>query len=114
MSPIQFLATGLALAFVQPAFAQAAPNPTPSLPPQAPLVVDGKVTVDAADFEGNILRIPEDKREIFRTSYDRVAAVVDNIFVARSVAQKAREAGLDNDPAVQARLRQLQDGFLAD
>jgi hypothetical protein len=47
-------------------------------------------------------------------SYDRVVAVLDNVFVARSISQKARDLGLDKDPAVQARLRQLEDGFLAD
>jgi peptidyl-prolyl cis-trans isomerase C len=84
------------------------------LPPDTQLVVDGPVVVSAADFEGNILRIPEDKRAGFRMSYDRVMAVVDNVFVARSLAQKARAAGLDKDPAVQARLQQAQDAFLAD
>ncbi len=82
--------------------------------PETPLIVDGPVTVDAADFEGNILRIPENRRGEFRMSYDRVAAVVDNIFVARALAAKARQAGLDQDPAVQRRLTQLQDAFLAD
>ncbi len=84
------------------------------VPPDTPLIVDGAIKVDAADFEGNILRIPENKRGEFRTSYDRVAAVVDNIFVARALAARARAAGLDNDPQVQRRLVQLQDAFLAD
>ena len=100
-----------------PAFALAVAAVTASgaaLAPNAPLIDDGPVVVDAADFEGNMLRIPENRRVEFRTSYDRVAAVVDNIFVARSLAAKAREAGLDKDPAVQRRLQQLQDGLLAD
>jgi parvulin-like peptidyl-prolyl isomerase len=84
------------------------------VPPDTPLIVDGAVKVDAADFEGNILRIPEDKRGEFRTSHERVATVVDNIFVARALAAKARAAGLDSDLPVQRRLMQLQDGFLAD
>src|SRR5258708_38321251 len=84
------------------------------VPPDTPLIVDGAIKVDAADFEGNILRIPENKRGESRTSCDRVAAVVDNIFVARALAARARAAGLDNDPQVQRRLVQLQDAFLAD
>ena len=108
-----FIAGALALA--THAIAQTAASPAaPVLPPETPLVVDGNITVDAADFEGNILRIPEDRRAGFRRSYYRVAAVIDNVFVTRSVAQKARDAGLDKDPAVQARLKQLQDAFLAD
>ena len=60
------------------------------------------------------MRVPADKRSGFRVSYDRVVAVVDNVYVTRTLAQKARDAGLDADPAVQARLRQVQDAFLAD
>lgn len=87
---------------------------SPTIPPDTPLIVDGKVRVEAADFEGSVLRVPAERRAGFRVSYDRVVAVVDNVFTTRSVAQKARDAGLDSDPAVQARLRQLQDAFLAD
>lgn len=84
------------------------------VPPETVLISDGPIKVDAADFEGNILRIPENRRGDFRTSYDRVAAVVDNIFVNRALAAKAREAGLDQDPAIQRRMTQLQDSVLAD
>lgn len=96
------------------AAAQTATVGTSPLPPDTVLIEDGKVRVDAADFEGNILRVPENRRGTFRMSYDRVVSVVDSIYVTRAVAQKAREAGIDKDPAVQARLKQLQDGFLAD
>lgn len=85
-----------------------------ALAPDTPLIVDGPIVVDAADFEGNMLRIPEARRVEFRTSYDRVSAVVDNIFVTRALAARAKEAGLDKDPAVQRRLQQLQEGLLAD
>lgn len=85
-----------------------------ALAPATPLIVDGPIVVDAADFEGNMLRIPEARRAEFRTSYDRVSAVVDNIFVTRALAARAREAGLDKDPAVQRRMQQLQEGLLAD
>jgi len=111
----RILAACIALALASPASSQApAASSFKPLPPETPLVADGPVVVTAADFEGNILRIPEDKRGGFRMSYDRVIAVVDNVFVARSVAQKARDAGLDKDPATQARLQQLQDSYLAE
>jgi len=115
MFPHRILALAFALTLVAPASAQpTAPKTAAPLPPETPLVVDGNVAVNAADFEGNLLRIPEDRRVAFRLSYERVASVVDNVFIARSIAQKARDAGLDKDPAVQARLQQLQDAFLAD
>ncbi|MEO5694473.1 MAG: peptidylprolyl isomerase [Usitatibacter sp.] len=116
MSPPKTVLTLLMAACVGNAMAQSAPAPgkVEALPPETVLIQDGAVRVDAADFEGNILRVPEERRGAFRMSYDRVVSVVDNIYVTRYVAQKAREAGMDKDPAVQARLRQLQDGFLAD
>jgi hypothetical protein len=78
------------------------------LPPETPLITDGSTVVDAGDFEGNLLRIPENRRHEVRTGYDRVATIVDNIFVARTFAQRARELGLDKDPIVQRRLRQCR------
>ncbi|APV49636.1 hypothetical protein BWI17_08070 [Betaproteobacteria bacterium GR16-43] len=104
----KILAFPLLLAFA--AFAA----PPAKLAPDAPLLVDGSIVVDAADFEGAMLRVPENRRDEFRMSYDRVAGMVDGVFLARTLAAKAREAGLDKDPAVQRRLVQLQDGLLAD
>jgi peptidyl-prolyl cis-trans isomerase C len=115
LSRKSLLAAVLAAAILPSSAQKAADAPFESpLPPDTTLVEDGKVRVDAADFEGNILRVPKERRPAFRMSYDRVAAVVDNVFVARSMAQKARDAGMDRDPAVQARMRQVQDAFLAD
>lgn len=85
-----------------------------SVAPELPLIVDGAVVVDAADFEGNLLRIPEDRRGQARTSYDTVATIVDGIYVTRVFAERARQAGIDKDPALQRRMRQVQEGVLAD
>lgn len=88
--------------------------PASRIPQNLPLFVDGPIVVDSTDFEGNLLRIPEGKRDEMRLSYDRVVTIVDNMFVARSLAAKARALGLDKDPAVQKRLQQVQEGVLAD
>lgn len=83
-------------------------------PPEAPLIADGPIVVDARDVDAYLLRIPEERRADFRLSYDRVAGVADATFVARSLAAKAKQLGLDRDPTVQRRLQQLQEAFLAD
>lgn len=88
--------------------------PTLPLPPNSPLVSDGKVVVDSTDFEGNLLRIPENRRDEVRINYERVATIVDNMFVTRSFAERAKQLGLDRDPAVQKRIQQVQDGVLAE
>ena len=96
------------------AAALAFPAVAKDLPSDAPLVQDGPVKIDAADFQAAMRRVPKEMRPEFRTSYDRVVAMVDNIYVARSLAEKARELGLDKDPVVQRQLQQAQDAVLAD
>ena len=85
-----------------------------SLPLETPVIVDGNITVDAGDIEGYLLRVPVDRRAELRASKDRIAAIADNVFVTRSLAQKARALGLDKDPTVQRRMAQVQDGLLSD
>lgn len=102
------LLTGFALAFATMVASGAA------VAPSTVLIEDGPIVVDAADVEGNLLRIPEDRRAEFRTNYDRIATVVDGIFVSRTLAARARKEGLDKDPAIQRRMQQLQEALLAD
>lgn len=101
------LAAAVLLAF--PAFAQA-----PRIDENATIIEDGSVKVDEGDILAFIQRIPEEQRGTFRISYDRVAAVADSVFVARSIAKKAVDEGLDKDPIVQRRLAQARDTLLAD
>jgi len=84
------------------------------LPLDTPLVTDPPLKVDAGDFDAALTRVPQDKRAEFRTSYDRVAGMIDNVYVARVLAAKARAEGLDKDPIVQRKLAQAQEAVLAD
>jgi parvulin-like peptidyl-prolyl isomerase len=86
----------------------------PKVAPDAPVINDGPVVVDAGDISAYLLRIPEDRRGTFLTSYDRIATVADAVFIARSLASKAKAEGIDKDPIVQRRLRQAEDAVLAD
>ncbi len=99
----------LALGALVPALALAA-----KIPNDAPLLQDGNTVVEAADFEAYMARVPEERRAEFRSSYDRIAKVVDGLFVERSLADKAKAEGLDKDPLVQRRLREAQEAILAD
>jgi parvulin-like peptidyl-prolyl isomerase len=83
-------------------------------PLDAPVVIDGPVKVDVGDIQAAFRRVPENRRIEFRTSYDRVAAMVDNVFLARSLAQKARDAGLDKDPVTQRQIAEAGDAVLAE
>jgi parvulin-like peptidyl-prolyl isomerase len=79
-----------------------------------PLVTDGPIVVDVADFEAAMLRIPDQYQGEVRMSHERIATLVDQVFVARSLAARARKEGLDQDPAVKKREQQVQENFLAD
>lgn len=83
-------------------------------PLDAPVVVDGPIKVDVGDIQAAFRRVPESRRAEFRTSYDRVAALVDNVYLARAIAQKAVNAGLDRDPIVQRQIAEARDALLAD
>ena len=78
------------------------------------LVEDGAVKVDATDFRASLARIPEATRGNVLASYDRVATLVDSLFITRSLAARARAAGLDKDPLVQRRIEQAAEAVLAD
>jgi len=86
----------------------------PKINEDAPIIEDGHVKVDEGDVLAFLMRVPEDKRATFRTSYDRIAGVADGLFLARTLANRSRSEGLDKDPIVQRRLKQAEDAVLAD
>ena len=86
----------------------------PKVVNDAPIIEDGRVKVDEGDVLAFLARIPESQRATFRTSYDRIASVADNLFIARTLAERARAQGLQNDPIVERRVRQAEDAVLAD
>lgn len=80
----------------------------------APLVVNGPVSLTTTDFEAFMVNIPAKSRDEFRMSAERVNGTVDALWVKRMLAQKARDAGMDKDPIIAARMRQAGDAMLAD
>jgi peptidyl-prolyl cis-trans isomerase C len=81
--------------------------------PATPLIANGAVVITAEDFEGNMLRIPENLRQESRASLERVSQMSDNLFINRMLAEEARKGGMEKDPLVQARARQIIDAYLA-
>ncbi len=82
--------------------------------PETPIIIDGPITVDARDIEAFMQRVPETHRPDVRTSSERLATIADNLFIARTLASKARADGLDKDPDVQRRMIQIQEALLAE
>jgi peptidyl-prolyl cis-trans isomerase C len=82
--------------------------------PDLPLVVNGDVSLTTVDFEAYLQKVPENVREDFRRSPQRVKPTVDGLWIQRMIGSKARAAGLADDPVIAARLRQAADQILAD
>jgi peptidyl-prolyl cis-trans isomerase C len=83
-------------------------------PGDKPLVVNGDLALTTLDFEAYMQRVPIEKRDEFRARLERINQTVDALWVRRVAAERARAAGLDKDPVMQARLRLAQEEILSD
>ena len=83
-------------------------------PGDKPLVVNGDLALTTLDFDAYMQRVPVEKRDEFRAKLERINPTVDALWVRRVTAARARAAGLDQDPVVQARLRLVQEEILSD
>lgn len=101
------LAASIALAVAAASAAEGA------RPGDKPLVVNGDVALTTLDFDAYMERVPADRRVEFRAKLERINPTVDALWVQRVAAVRARDAGLDKDPVVQARLRLAQEEILA-
>ena len=80
----------------------------------APLVVNGDLSLTTLDFEAYAQRVPEERRAEFKASLERIRNTVDGLWLQRVLAHKARAAGLDQDPIIVSRQKQAQESVLAD
>jgi parvulin-like peptidyl-prolyl isomerase len=93
-------------AFIAPAaWAQA--------PAEVPLITNGQVSVTKQDFDAFLLRVPEKDRATFQASMERVGKTVELVYGNRVIAEEAKKAGLDRDPLVRQRMKQIEEAYLA-
>src|SRR3954467_11365592 len=81
-------------------------------PGDKPLVVNGDLALTTLDFDAYMERVPAGRRDEFRAQLERINPTIDALWVRRVTAARARAAGLDKDPVVQARLRLAQEDIL--
>lgn len=94
------------LAFAGAAFAQQSPA-------EKILITNGPIRVTGEDFEAFLLRLPEEKRGDVRASYERIGKAVESVYSNRVLAEDARKQGLDKDPLIRLRMKQIEEGYLA-
>ena len=100
-----------ALTAVAVSAAGASETPRPS---DKPLVVNGDLSLTTTDFDAYVERVPADRRNEFRAEFSKINPTVDGLWIRRVLAARAREAGMDKDPIVAARMRQAQEDILAE
>lgn len=81
--------------------------------PDALLAKKGDVEVTAGDFLAFVARLSESDRFMYRADVNRISNAASSIFVTRTLAQEARDQGLDREPEMQRRLRLVQEQLLA-
>jgi peptidyl-prolyl cis-trans isomerase C len=72
------------------------------------------VKLTRADYETALLSIPPDIRGGVVTDPKRLTQLLNTILIDKTLAQEARNAGLDHDPILQRRLQQEVDRFYAE
>jgi len=83
-----------AVSAMVPAFAAAAESPNDVL------VESREVRLTRADYEAGLAQIPADLRDDFATSPRRLTMLISNILVAKTLAARARAAGLEPDASL--------------
>jgi peptidyl-prolyl cis-trans isomerase C len=82
--------------------------------PDDVIVENATVKLTRADYEAELQRLPADSRAVFGTDAKRVAALLNNMLVGKTMAAEARKEGLDRDPLVQRRIALESDKVLAE
>jgi len=95
-----------------------AQSPAPAASPPVPvdstvLLRSGTVVVTRADYDAELLRVPDSHREAFGVDASRVDAMLGNLLVQKVLAAQAREAGIDRDPMIQRRIANETDKLLS-
>jgi peptidyl-prolyl cis-trans isomerase C len=71
------------------------------------------VKLTRADYELELMRVPDENRYEFAASPKRISTLLNQVLVNKTLAKQARDAGLDRDPEFAARLAHELDRFWA-
>jgi peptidyl-prolyl cis-trans isomerase C len=82
--------------------------------PDEVLAENGSIKITRADYELELLRVPAEMRVEFAASPKRLTTLLNQLLVDKTLAQQARDAGLDRDPELAARLAHELNRFYAE
>ena len=76
------------------------------------LVESSQVRITSQDFEGELARIPLEHRSEVLTSKGRIAKILENLLVNKTLAAQARSAGVDREPVMAKQIELAVDKML--
>ena len=82
--------------------------------PDEVLAENDSIKITRADYELELLRVPAEMRVEFAASPKRLTTLLNQLLVDKTLAQQARDAGLDRDPELAARLAHELNRFYAE
>jgi peptidyl-prolyl cis-trans isomerase C len=82
--------------------------------PDEVLAENDSVKITRADYELELLRVPAEMRLEFASSPKRLTTLLNQLLVDKTLAQQARDSGLDRDPELAARLAHELNRFYAE
>lgn len=81
--------------------------------PEKPIATRGDASVSFADIDARMSRVPEKDRAATIGTPERIESIVSGMLLTRQLANEARAAGLDKDPAIQKEIALSAEGVLA-
>ncbi|MHB9103233.1 MAG: foldase protein PrsA [Sulfuricella sp.] len=72
-----------------------------------------QVRITNADFEASLVRIPQENRFEVLASKERIRKLLENLVISKTLAAKARSAGIDRDPEMRKQIELAAENVLA-
>ena len=85
----------------------------PALSVEQVLVESKQVSITNLDFEAELKRIPLEYRAEVLTSKARIAKLLENVLINKTLAARARSAGIDREPMMAKQIEMAADKLLA-
>lgn len=85
----------------------------PALSAEQVLIESEQVRITTLDFEADLMRIPPEHRSEVLASKSRIAKLLENILINKTLAAQARDAGIDREPVMSNQMAMATDKLLA-
>lgn len=85
----------------------------PALSVEQVLIESKQVRITSLDFEADLMRIPPEHRAEVLASKSRIAKLLENMLINKTLAAQARDAGIDREPVMSKQIEMAADKLLA-